>query len=75
MNQIMRSRLAVLMAQKDPRLSQRRLSRDLAITPASIANLHNARPISQVSAEVTIKLCNYFGCSLNDLYVIEEASP
>ena len=75
MNQIMRSRLAVLMAQKDPQLSQRALSRDLGVSPASIAILHNAEPISRVSAEVTIKLCDYFDCSLDELYVIEEAGP
>jgi putative transcriptional regulator len=75
MKQVIRSRLAVLMAQKDPQLSQRALSRGLGVSPASIAILHNAEPISRVSAEVTIKLCNYFDCTLNDLYVIEEASP
>lgn len=66
-------RLAFLMIEKDIKLSQRQLSRELDIALGTINKLYNGRPFTgRVDSEIVEKLCNYFGCGISDLFELKE---
>lgn len=67
----MHSRLAVLMAEKDPRLSQRELSRQTGLAPNTINKLHND-DFDRVDTNTIETLCAYFQCGLTDLFVLRD---
>lgn len=67
----MHCRLAVLMADKDPGLSQRKLAEATGLSP------HTLRPLmfnrfQRVDKNTVEKLCHYFGCSITDLFELRE---
>ncbi len=64
-------RLAVLMAEKDPRLTQRQLSRDTGLSVTTVNRLHN-NEFERVDTSTVTTLCNYFGCDVGDLFVMKE---
>lgn len=64
-------RLAVLMAEKDPQLSQRRLSDETKLSITTINRLFTNR-FDRVDVKTTETLCNYFGCQVGDLFVMRE---
>lgn len=66
-------RLAVLMAEKDPRLSQRKLSEATGLSP------HTIRPLllnkfQRVDKGTVEKLCDFFGCTIADLFEMRETA-
>jgi putative transcriptional regulator len=66
-------RLAFLMLEKDTKLSQRQLSRELGISLGTINKLYNGRPFTgRVDSEVVEKLCHYFQCGLSDLFELRD---
>jgi len=64
-------RLAVLMMEKDTRLSQRELSRVTGVSKDAIGRLHN-NDFNRVDADTINTLCNYFNCEVGDLFVMRE---
>ncbi|WP_072143581.1 helix-turn-helix transcriptional regulator [Pseudanabaena sp. 'Roaring Creek'] len=64
-------RLAVLMMEKDTRLSQRELSRRTGLSVTAINRLHN-NEFDRVDAATINTLCNYFNCEVGDLFVMKE---
>lgn len=65
-------RLAVLMAEKDPRLTQRQLSRETGLSVTTVNRLHN-NEFERVDTSTVNTLCNYFSCNVGDLFVMREA--
>lgn len=66
-------RLAVLMAEKDPQLSQRKLSEATGLSP------HTIRPLlfnkfQRVDKGTVEKLCGYFNCTIADLFEMREVA-
>ena len=65
--------LAVLMAQKDQRLSQRQLAKELDISVTTVNKLYNGRPLTaRIDPDTVEKICDYFDCAVGDLFVIRE---
>ena|GEM_PF-1673128 len=65
--------LAVLMAQKDQRLSQRQLATELGLSVGTINKLYNGRPLTaRIDPDTVEKICDYFGCDINDLFVLRN---
>lgn len=64
-------RLAVLMKERDTRLSQRELSRATGLSTATVNKLHN-NEFDRVDAATINTLCNYFNCEVGDLFVMKE---
>ncbi len=65
--------LAVLMAQKDQRLSQRQLAKELNVSVTTVNKLYNGRPLTaRIDPETVEKLCEYFGCDIGDLFAMKE---
>lgn len=65
--------LAVLMAQKDQRLSQRQLAKELDVSVTTINKLYNGRPLTaRIDPDTVEKICNYFGCDVGELFVMRE---
>lgn len=62
-------RLAVLMAEKDPRLTQRQLSRETRLSVTTVNRLHN-NGFERVDIMTVNTLCNYFGCDVGELFVM-----
>ncbi len=68
-------RLGFLMLEKDTKLSQRQLSRELKISLGTINKLYNGRPFNgRVDSEVVEKLCDYFQCDVADLFELRDDS-
>lgn len=65
-------RLAVLMAEKDPQLSQRQLAKETGLDLTTINRLFTNR-FSRVDVGTIETLCNYFGCNVGDL--LEMRNP
>lgn len=66
-------RLAVLMAQKDQRLSQRQLALELNFSVTTINKLYNGRPLTaRIDPETVEIICHYFQCDINDLFELRE---
>lgn len=59
-------RLAVLMAEKDPQLSQRQLSRDTGLSTTTINKLFTNN-FDRVDVNTIETLCNYFDKEVGDL--------
>ena len=64
-------RLAVLIKEKDTRLSQRELSRATGLSTATVNKLHN-NEFDRVDAATIEKLCDYFNCEVGDLLVLKK---
>ena len=63
------------MLEKDTKLSQRQLSRELKISLGTINKLYNGRPFNgRVDSEVVEKLCDYFQCDVADLFELRDDS-
>ncbi|MEH2029822.1 MAG: helix-turn-helix domain-containing protein [Nostoc sp.] len=60
-------RLAVLMAEKDPQLSQRQLAKDTGLDITTINRLFTNN-FSRVDVGTVEVLCNYFGRSVGELF-------
>ena len=60
-------RLAVLMAEKDPQLSQRQLARDTGLDVTTINRLFTNN-FSRVDTSTVETLCNYFQKNVGDLF-------
>ncbi|KAF3886680.1 MULTISPECIES: helix-turn-helix domain-containing protein [Nostocales] len=64
-------RLAVLMAEKDPQLSQRQLSRDTGLDITTINRLFTNK-FSRVDVATVEVLCNYFGKDVGELLQMRQ---
>ena len=64
-------RLAVVMAEHDPKLSQRRLSEETGLGVSTIGRLFN-NTFDRVDRNTVEKLCNYFDRELSELFVLKE---
>jgi putative transcriptional regulator len=64
-------RLAVLMAEKDPRLSQKQLSEETGLDTMTINRLFTNR-FSRVDISTIETLCNYFGKDVGDLFEMRK---
>lgn len=65
--------LAVLMAKKDPKLTQRKLAQELGLSKTTINKYYQGRPVtSRMDAEIIEKLCAYFECGIADLLELRE---
>lgn len=60
-------RLAVLMAEKDPQLSQRQLARDTGLDITTVNRLFTNN-FSRVDVTTVETLCNYFDKEVGDLF-------
>lgn len=67
-------RLAVLMAEKDPKLSQRKLSEETGLGLTTVNRLFN-NTFDRVDKNTLEKLCNYFGKDVGELLVMRDAEP
>jgi len=71
----MRSNLVVLAAQKAQREGRRvsliRIATETRVSKYTIYALAN-NELSEFPKEVIEKLCNYFGCEIGDLLMLEE---
>ncbi len=66
-------RLAVLMAEKDPQLSQRQLARETGLSPTTINKLFTNK-FDRVDTRTIVTLCDYLKKEVGDLLVLREAS-
>lgn len=68
----MQCQLAVLMAKQRPKVSQRVLAEATGLSTHTISQLcqDKARRMDYVTVE---KLCAYFGCGIEDLFILEGA--
>ena len=64
-------RLAILMAEKDPQLSQRQLSIDTGLDAMTINRLYKNQ-FSRVDVSTVEALCNYFGKGVGDLFEMRK---
>lgn len=65
--------LAVLMAEKDPKLSQRDLAKTLGLSHTTVNKLYNGRPLTAtIKPAVIEKVCGFFDCEVGDLLVLRE---
>jgi putative transcriptional regulator len=67
MNKKMFCRLAVLMAEKDPQLSQRQLAKETGLDITTINRLFTNN-FSRVDVGTVEVLCNYFGREIGELF-------
>lgn len=70
----MKSRLAILMAELDPRMSQRELAEKSGVSAMAINRLYN-NDFKRVDTETLEKLCAYLECDLSELLVLKEEQP
>jgi putative transcriptional regulator len=64
-------RLAVLMAEKDPQLSQRQLAKETGLDVTTINRLFTNN-FSRVDVSTVETLCNYFKKNIGDLFEMRE---
>lgn len=69
-----KSRLAILMAELDPRMSQRELAEKSGVSAMAVNRLYN-NDFKRVDTETLEKLCAYLECDLSDLLVLKEEQP
>lgn len=69
------SRLAVLMAEKDPQLTQKELSRITGICTFTLGQLYKRAPIKAIHGETILTLCQFFNCGVGELLTIKEIEP
>lgn len=65
-------RLAVLMAEKDPRLSQRAVAEQTRLSTATVNKLFLNR-FDRVDCNTVEVLCEYLGCEVGELFVLRAA--
>ncbi len=65
-------RLAVLMAEKDPQLSQRRLAKETGLSPNTISKLFTNK-FERVDVNTIETLCDYLGREVGDLLVLRDS--
>ncbi|MEB3280550.1 MAG: helix-turn-helix transcriptional regulator [Lyngbya sp.] len=63
-------KLAVLMAERDPHLSQRQLARELELSPTTINQLFGNK-FKRIDVETVEKLCKYFQCEIGELFILK----
>ena len=66
-------RLAVLMAEKDPQLSQRQVARDTGLSPTTINKLFTNN-FDRVDVNTIEVLCDYLKTEVGNLFVLRETS-
>ena len=66
-------RLAVLMAQKDPHLSQRQVARETGLSVTTINKLYGGYP-GRIDPDTVVTICEYFKCGIADLFEIREVA-
>ncbi|PSF34932.1 XRE family transcriptional regulator [Aphanothece hegewaldii CCALA 016] len=64
-------RLAVLMAEKDPQLSQRQLAQETGLSPTTINKLFTNK-FERVDVHTLEILCDYLGKEVGDLLVLRN---
>lgn len=64
-------RLAVLMAEKDPVLSQRQLAKDTGLSPTTVHKLFTNK-FERVDTHTVETLCEYFDKEIGDLFVLRR---
>ena len=64
-------RLAILMAEKDARLSQRQLAKDTGLSPTTINKLFTNKFV-RVDCRTIKVLCRYFKRDISDLFELRE---
>ncbi len=67
----MKSRLAILMAERDPRMKQRELAEKSGVSAMAVNRLYN-NEFKRVDTETLEKLCAYLECDLSELLVLKE---
>lgn len=68
---MMYCRLAVLMAEKDPRLSQRKLAEETGLGLATVNRLFN-NTFDRVDRRTIETLCDYFKRDIGELFVLRD---
>ena len=69
----MHCQLAVLMAAKDQKLSQRKLAKELKVSLATVNKLYNGRPLTaRIDPDTVEKVCDYFKCDIGELFVLRD---
>ena len=66
-------RLAVLMAEKDPQLSQSQLASETGLSPTTVHRLFTNK-FGRVDANTIEVLCSYFDKEIGDLFVLRSIS-
>lgn len=64
-------RLAVLMAEKDPKLTQRSLSKELGLGLTTIGRLYNNN-FERIDKNTVEVMCRYFNCGIGELFVMKD---
>lgn len=64
-------KLAVLMAEKDPNLTQKKLCSETGLSRQTLTRLFNNR-FDRVDTSTVVKLCTYFGRDVGDLFELRE---
>lgn len=59
-------RLAVLMVERSPRLTQREVAKEAGLSLGTINKLYNDN-FDRIDRRTAEALCNYFGCEIEDL--------
>lgn len=67
----MHCRLRVLMAEQDPPLTQTDLVQQLGLGTHTVSKLYNST-FRRVDAETVEKICDFFGCGIQDLFELKE---
>jgi putative transcriptional regulator len=68
-----RCKLAVLMAQQDPPLTQKKLAEELGLGSHTVHRLYT-NDFTRIDTQTIEKLCGYFRCGLSDLFELKEIS-
>uniref|UniRef100_B8HZ64 Transcriptional regulator, XRE family n=1 Tax=Cyanothece sp. (strain PCC 7425 / ATCC 29141) TaxID=395961 RepID=B8HZ64_CYAP4 len=65
-------RLAVLMAEKDPKLFQHKVAFDTGLAITTINRLFNNK-FDRMDIHTLEVLCQYFGCNISDLITLRQS--
>ena len=65
-------RLAVLMAEKDPRLTQSQLAQETGLSPTTVHKLYNNK-FGRVDTNTIEVLCSYLDKDIADLFVLRSS--
>lgn len=66
-------KLAVIMADSDPPVSQRKLAEDTGVSRDTIGKLYHGRA-TRVDLATIARLCDYLGCGIEDILVLKQRS-
>ena len=64
-------RLAILMAEKNAKLTQKQLAKDTGLSPTTVHQLFN-NDFRRVDTHTIEAICNYFGCQIGDLFELRD---